>query len=320
MRAPPLLWLAAGRPNPRRDVVAASGECYWCATRIVDEACHVADVISDSFTDQDQALVRHSPWLCPGCAWAMTGRPPDTLRLWTVVYREDGAPFPSAHPASKDLGPRIHLQNKADPSGARAILLVPPVGRWICSVADSGQIHTLPFAPVNDGASRYGVRFERATIWTTPAEYRRIDDAIRELLAAGFSKEDIARRPAPYRLTGATIEIWRRIDPTLAPYRGGPLLDLALFLTRKDKTDATTAAAADDRTTELVGDPIRDRDPSVDRRREDQADGLAITDRGGARDGGRQRSLFGDGLFGGAQAPGDPAPGAHRQRTARRRG
>jgi hypothetical protein len=286
---------------------------------IADEACAVADVISDSFTDQDQALVSASPWLCRGCTWSMTGRPPDTLRLWTVVYREDGTSFPAAHPASKDLGPRIHLQNKADPSGARAILMAPPAGRWVCSVADSGQIHTLPFAPVNDGAGRYGVRFERATIWTTPAEYRRIDAAIRELQAAGFSKEDIAGRPSPYRLTSETIAIWRRLEPTLAPYRGGPLLDLALFLTRKDKPDVT-AQPADNRRPELVGDPLRDRDPLVDRQREDQADGLAGPDRGGTGDGGRQRSLFGDDLLGGAQAPGRAAPGAHRQRAARARG
>lgn len=315
MRAPSVIWEAAGRPDPRRKSAPASGQCYWCAAAI-DVACRVDDVISDSFTDQDQALVRASPLLCRGCAWSMTGRPPDTLRLWSIGYREDGAPWPANHSAAKDLGPRIHAQNKADPSAFRALLREPPsTGAWVCSIADSGQIHTLPFAPVNGPGARYGVRYERSTIWTSAAEYRQIDDAIRELMTAGFSKDDIAGTPSPYRLTGATIEVWRRLQPALTPYRGGPLLDLALFLARKDKTDG------DDRTTERVGDPIRNRDPVVDRRGEGEAPRLAGPDRGGAGGGGSvQRSLFGDDLDGGAQDPGGAAPGAHRKRATRPRG
>ena len=122
MRAPPVLWSAAGYPSPRRETSPAVGRCYWCATAIDGLACPVADVISDSFTDQDQALERSSAWLCCACAWAMTGRPPDTLRLWSIAYAEDGRTWPANHPSAPNLGERIHLQNKADPSAFRALL------------------------------------------------------------------------------------------------------------------------------------------------------------------------------------------------------
>ena len=84
-RAAPTLWNAAGRPDPRRKILPASGRCYWCAATIDGQACKVDDVITDTFTDQDQAMARSSPWLCVGCSWSMTGRPPDTLRLWSIA-------------------------------------------------------------------------------------------------------------------------------------------------------------------------------------------------------------------------------------------
>lgn len=236
MRAPSMIHAAAGRPHPRRDTILATGRCYWCASEIDGQACRVDDVVTDSFTDQDQALASTSPWLCIACSWAMTGRPPDTLRLWSIAYREDGVPWPANHPACTLPIGRIHAQNKADPSAFRSLLRTPPeTGSWICSIAIGGQIHTLPFAPVNRGADRYGVRVERVTVWTTPRQYIAIDDAIAALLSAGYTKQDIAEEPFPGRLLTCGIDIWRAQQSVLAPWRGSGVLELALFLARKDK-------------------------------------------------------------------------------------
>jgi len=312
VRAPPILWAAAGRPDPRRKTKPATGVCYWCAATLDGEACVVADVIGDTFTDQDQARAPSSPWLCVGCAWAMTGRPPDTLRLWSIAYREDGVGWPANHPAAKDLGAQIHAQNKADPTAFRALLLDPPVGRWICSIADSGQIHTLPYAPVNHGRVRYGVRYERSTIWTTTAEYARLDAIVRELMAAGFNKGDIADEPTPGRLLACGVDLWMRHRAALRPHRGGALLTLVLFLSRKDKTDDV------DRPVESVGRATRARDDEEREHQKDQADRLVDAGPVGPRDSGPvQRSLFGDGLDHGPKAPArDAAP--HDRRRARR--
>jgi hypothetical protein len=244
MRAPPILHVAAGFPAPRRDTREAAGRCYWCASPIDGACCDVDDVITDSFTDQDQALVRDSALLCVACTWTMTGRPPDTLRLWSVAWREDGAAWPPSHDSAPKLGERIHLHNKGNPSAFRALLREPPSCRWICSIADSGQIHTAPFARVNRG-ERYCVRYERVDVHATAAQYRDADDACRDLMARGYTKLDILGEPHPSRLIACGLEAWRLGMRRLAPVRGSALLDLVLFLLRKDDCDDRRRANED---------------------------------------------------------------------------
>lgn len=299
MRAPTLLWLAAGRPSPRRETIVATGTCYWCASAIDGPCCEVADVISPSFTDQDQAHARSSPLLCVACAWSMTGRPPDTLRLWSIGYREDSVRWPPNHPSAPDFGQRIHAQNKADPSAFEAMLLAPPPGRWVCSIANSGQIHTAPFAPVNEGAERWGVRFERSTIWTTTTEYRRLYTAVRTLMTAGFGKGEIAAEPSPGRLVRLGIKIWRAGDTVLRRYRGGPLLDLVLFLTRRKDTDY-----AERRNSDGVRGASRAGDDEISQHGKDPADCVVEPREVGAGDGGSDgRRPAADGVRDGTQAP-----------------
>jgi len=235
-----LLWRAAGRPDPRRKTFAAQGQCYWCADRIDGQACKVDDVITDSFTDQDQAFARSSQWLCIACAWAMTGRPPDTLRMWSLAYREDGATMPAHHEACSVLPAlsNVTAQNKADPSVFRGMLRSPPsIGQWFVSIADSGQVHVLPFAPVNSGSGRYGVRFERNTVWAYPADYVRVDDAYGALMAAGFSKGEIESGEPYVSRISANGSAWSRHFPTIRPHLNSGLLGLISFLIRKDKND-----------------------------------------------------------------------------------
>ena len=225
-----LLWLAAGRPDPRKPVHEADASCFWCGVR-VSEGCRVRDVCGSSFTDHDVAAVPTSPWVCVPCTWTMTGRPPDTLRLWSVIYREDREAAPS-HEKAPNLGPRLHLQNKADPSEFDALLREPPYGPWIASVADSGKIHVVPFARINRGR-RWCVRFERHDVRSTSEEYSRVADATQALYDAGFSKGDIEHGPSPSRLLRCGVELWRANDELLLPYRGGALFQLVMFLMRK---------------------------------------------------------------------------------------
>lgn len=232
-----LLWQAAGKPSPRKRVHGVFGEsCFWCGTKIT-QACRVADVCGASFTDWDCASVPSSLWMCEACAWSMTGRPPDTLRLWSIVYREDRDAAPS-HEKAMDLGPRIHLQNKADPSEFDAVLRDPPAGPWVCSVADSGQIHVLPFARVNNGSGPWVVRFERFGVSSTPAEYGLVSDAMQALYEAGYSKADIGTlQSSPSRLNRCGVALWRAQSDILRPYAGGGLFQLALFLRRRSHGD-----------------------------------------------------------------------------------
>jgi hypothetical protein len=167
----------------------------------------------------------------------MTGRPPDTLRLWSVAWREGERAAPS-HPKAPDLGAEVHLTNKADPGELDRVLREPPPGRWVCSVADTGQIHVVPLAVVNRGAGPWQARYERLDVRSSPAEYVRVSGAMRALLAAGFYKSDVETgSPTPARLNAGGPALWREHDATLVPYRGGALFRLALFLQRSPKKD-----------------------------------------------------------------------------------
>lgn len=229
-RAALLIWTAAGKPDPRKRVHAAAGVCYWCGSVLDAAACRMVDVCGSAFTDHDLARAPASQWVCAPCTWTMTGRPPDTLRLWSLIYREDRPAAPS-HAAAPALGARIHLSNKADPSGIDVLLRAPPESPWVCTVADSGQLHVVPFAQVNRGPT-FCVRFERADVRGTAADYGVIADAQQALLDGGFSKADIASCPSPGHLSRA-LPLWRRHDAILAPHRGRPLFALSLFLRRR---------------------------------------------------------------------------------------
>lgn len=322
--APALLWRAAGCPDPRRSTSAAVGMCYWCASSIDGPACRVGDVITDSFTDQDQAFARGSPLLCVACSWAMTGRPPDTLRMWSLAYREDGAAMPPHHEACTVIPalPNVTAQNKADPSVFRGMLRSPPAaGQWFVSIADSGQVHVLPFAPVNSGKGRYGVRFERNTVWAYPDEYVRLDDAFGALMTAGFSKGEIeSGEPYVSRISVAG-DAWARHFPTIRPYVNSGLLGLVSFLIRKDKSDDDSREQ---------GRPVREASDSpcasadaVGESAGDPADSVVVASQERACDSREpvpcQGSLFGDDFEDGRIAPNREPATAVRSRRDRGR-
>jgi len=234
-RCPPLLHDVAGHPSPRKTTREAAGTCYWCGQRIEGHACRTRDVFGSSFTDHDQAAQPSSPWCCVACSWACTGRPPDTLRLWSVVYREDGYVFPSRHPKAADLGPLIYLATKATIQPIVDTLLDPPPGRWVVSVADSGQKHVVPFAIVNNSQSWWRVRFESVDVSCSVATFRRVAGVAASLYHAGYPKAVIlGDPPGPGLLRKCGIDLWRAAQRELARYSGSSTLELAVWMLRKE--------------------------------------------------------------------------------------
>lgn len=240
MRATQLVYEAAGRPDPRKPLhPVESGTCYWCGGALGGRACRQADVCGDTFTGHDEAAVPESPWVCAGCTWALTGRPPDTLRLWSVLWvdqtwlREDERMrLAPSHGSAPALGPEIHLNKKSDLSEFDRILRHPPHGRWACSITDSGKLHVFPFAVVNHGSDPWCVRYERVDVHSDPAEYGRVADAVVAALAAGYFKSELLSEPFPSRMAKVGIEAWRSFERAVERHRGGVLLELAVFLTK----------------------------------------------------------------------------------------
>jgi len=229
-----LLHAAAGHPPSPKPTRPAAGPCYVCGETCKGEAVPIKRVCGPNFTDHDGSLAPWSQHVCVPCTWALSGRPPDTFRMWSVVYREDLSPAPS-HPKAPCI-PRAHLTNKADVSAIVDVLIdPPPIGRWFCSITSSGQVHTLPFAPVNVGDAAWAVRFERETVRSTPDEFCHVLHHASALLAAGFVRDDITTlNPHPSKLVKHGIETWRHHAARLEPYRTGNLLSLVIFLSRKE--------------------------------------------------------------------------------------
>lgn len=69
-----LLWRVAGCPETPEiiDCSEPSALCWWCARACGPRAAPSSGV-PDTFPDAPLAGCRRSPWLCPACAWSISG-------------------------------------------------------------------------------------------------------------------------------------------------------------------------------------------------------------------------------------------------------
>src|SRR5690606_32084086 len=105
-------------------------------------------------------------------------------------------------------------------------------------IADSGKIHCLPHARINHGRGPWVVRYERVSVRSSPDEFAHVIHHAAQLYAGGFTKDDITSgRPHPSKLAKHGIDVWRRHATPLVPFVGGPLMDLAVALLRKETLD-----------------------------------------------------------------------------------
>jgi len=234
VRAPSrLLWLDAGSPaHPRATNRAAL--CCLCAAESA-RAAPRKDVFGPGFTDYDKLSAPGAQHVCEACIWALGGKPPDTLRLWSIVYRADRRGAPSNAKAIYPHGAHTHLTSKSDVAEIVDVLLSPPDAPWVCCVAESGQIHLLPFARVNHGSELWTVRYEREDVSSSSLTFARVLYHGSALLAAGFIREDIETlEPHPSKLVKHGVAVWREHAGPLKQWRRSALLALAVALTRKD--------------------------------------------------------------------------------------
>ena len=228
------VWHALDRPDCQRPTGATEALCALCGAPCGGVGVRQRDAIAAaSFSDWRDLAVPGSGYLCRACTWSMRGRPPDTIRMWSVLWRED-------EKIPKSLGPwgapAVHLNNKSDLSAFVDILRNPPQCRWLVALADSGQIHTLAFAPVNlPCAHQWGIRFERNDVRAGAGDFRLLHDTAVALYRAGFSRNDIfTGEVRPPALCKHGIDVWREHRPRIAPWFNSKLLELACFFLRKE--------------------------------------------------------------------------------------
>ena len=233
-----LLWADAGSPAPTKRTEATTAPCYLCG-----EPCGQGvarrDALGPGFTDHDRAARRESGHVCAACVWLLGGKPPDTFRLWSVVYREDRPAAPSNPKATYPHGPHTHCTSKSDVSEIVDVLLDPPASTWVCAVADSGQIHILPWSTINVG-DVWSVLYERQRVDSDSETFATVLYHVTSLLAAGYIREDIETLdPHPSKLVKHGSAVWAEHARPLKQWCRSGLLALALSLTRKESYGAT---------------------------------------------------------------------------------
>jgi hypothetical protein len=210
------------------------------------------------FTDHDSLMFPGSEQVCVACVWLLGSKPPMTLRTWSVLWRSDWAAAPEGNAkAQYPVGPKTICTSKNDMSAIREVLLDPPDAEWVCSVAETGHVHTAPFAAVNRGW-RWTVRFEREDVTSDPHEFATVAYHAMSLLVGGFIRDDVETlSPHPSKLAKHGIALWREHAEPLRKYRKSALLAMILMIAKREEYDAFRRAADDTRKRPRAGHDVQ---------------------------------------------------------------
>ena len=227
-----ILYSLMGNPPVSYPIRKSKDVCWLCGFPS-DEAVDSKKAIGLSFTDHEKV---RSPWskdLCLPCCWVLSGRPPDSFRPWSVVWKEE-TKFPSnsdIHP--NKCVPGVHFTKRNNPAEIIKILLDPPDCLYFCAVALTGKKHTLPFAKINRSNNFWTIRVENHDVSSSPKKFLQIMEKCKELLEAGYSKKEVSLGiPQIWKLARDSSMVWRNSDKFFNKIRGTMLLELALWLIR----------------------------------------------------------------------------------------
>lgn len=226
------LWADAGAP-PNPSATNHPAACALCGTN-ASRTTPASKALGSGWSDYTALRRPDSDRICEACQWIMTGIPPHTWRMWSVLYTADHEAAASDERAPHH-GPHSLLTNRANPRPIADALLNPPTGTWAVTIATSGQKHIIPMAGLNNSQERWQVRFEATTITATPTQLADLLTPLAHLRAAGFTADEIQTgRISSQRLTVDAIATWRNHYQHVRPHRTAPLTDLALWLLTKE--------------------------------------------------------------------------------------
>lgn len=225
----------AGFPEPIASMAALlkpqPGVCVVCA-RQVDRTAPADRALGANFTDRSMFRAA-SDRVCVACLWCCSGKPPATLRMWSIIAAP-GHNLGSSHEKAflRDT-PGLLLTNRADPQPIADVLANPPSGPWLVTVATSGQKHVLPYGHVNHGSGPWRVRMETVTVTGTPEQWRHVHQHAKALRALGVPADDVLTGTPRYLRTADQLATWRHHNQQLTPWLHSPLLQLALWTITK---------------------------------------------------------------------------------------
>lgn len=277
---PVMVWELAGRPSRASiRVEPVPAPCAMCGQH-AGETAATKTAIGGNFTDQYLLARPDSPRICYACTWVCSGKPPDTIRMWTVAAAP-GRGFGPSHPKSPGWGNSdLLLTARNDMREVVALLADPPDGPWLVSIAETGQKHHLPYARINHGQARWTIRMDAIDITATPAQFRHVLGNTVALRTAGFTAAEIEQlAPQVHKLTAGNLPIWRHHAQQLAPYKGSALLHLTNFVLNKEHLNeyATAYGAPGPRHDDQLGQQVHQRPAGHPRRGPDPRPGPVDT-------------------------------------------
>lgn len=197
--------------------------CWLCGGETGGRGRPHKDIIRKTFTNTPHARATQSKSLCSACAWILSQK---YIRNYSLLV-VDGV---FEHPNRGRI---------------REVLIDPPDRfPWLLSIAVSGQLHISFPGHINRSTRDMRVLVERI-MTPIPAEgIAHVLEPVEALYTLGFSKEEIVKGSYRQdRIRKAGIGVWRELEETIAPLRGGRLLDLAVYVAQKGEEDDHPANA-----------------------------------------------------------------------------
>ena len=249
-----LLWLHLDMPSSGKcEPLPADAHCWMCGGPLGPSHAITGALVKSfngaSFTGQNRVRCLESEWVCEACVYfcsrtsPVPGRPPKPGKKFGGNYRN------YTHLYDERTDPSYCNASKGEKPAILDFLRRPHRGAWFAAIADSGQKHVLPWAPVNPpGARRGTVLFDETVVQLPVANGAgwTLVDRIIGLLTDGATKAEIETgdyTPRAWQLLGR--ERLQSFEEQWGGKRGSAWFGLALWLSQRDEQEVQRRMVAE---------------------------------------------------------------------------
>ena len=246
-------WIASGsaRNDECSDTPCVCWVCGGEAQRSIDKT----KWLGASYTSQTRVKSWQSTRVCEPCVVIhsrtseVPGRPPKEGKKFGGNWRNY-----SVLVEIIEGKPLLVTATKGEKGIIREWLQRAKRGPWFAAIAESGQKHVIPLAPMNEAGQRI-VQFEEQAL-NLPESWELVQ-AIEDALTAGLSKEGIETGQYTVRQYQQFEGVIEHFESDWAQERGSPWFDLALFLAQKREDNATDTGS------KKASNPVDNRSTAV---------------------------------------------------------
>lgn len=238
-----IVHVRCGAPRVAECADVAVQPCYVCAASTM-RGLPVDDWAGASFTGQNRVRAPLAAIVCEACVFVMSRTSPVPGRP-AQEGKKFGGNFRNYSHLWDECGGYANA-SKGEKSVIREFLERAHRGAWFAAIADSGQKHVLPWAPMN-GPGRGGLVLFDEQLIEVPDEMSLVA-TMTALLTAGATKEELGSgdySPRAHELCGAAL---LSFEDEHGPHRGGAWFRLALWLAQRDEEQVQRRIAAEKET------------------------------------------------------------------------